>query len=180
MLLGVLLRVELERFAEEVAARLGVSECYVAPQGVGSVATAADVNKGVVIVATSSQSSAEAEQVLRGRGLTVHRGGWDLDADIGPEDVCRDAWIAGVAYRTGEPKPGLWLDAYPHQPTPAEVLTRLYNEFTETGQIDRVSFEEFIRLAAPNVVVVGPEEVSRYAERNAATTDCPPEAEAPA
>ena len=54
----------------------------------------------------------------------------------------------------------------------AEVVKRLYEEFRETGELAEVAFEEFMKLAVPTIVVVGPEEIQRYVERNAAGEGC--------
>jgi hypothetical protein len=167
----MVLRVELDRFAEEVAARLSIHDVYVGRTAVGCLATAGDPSRDFVIAASTSKSVEETRTYLSRAGLHVNLGGWDTEGDeIAPDEL--PAWIAAVAYRTNDPKPGLWIDAYAHEPTPAEILMRLYDEFRETGEMGEIPFEEFMRFASPTVVVVKPEEVQRYVERNSPSDDC--------
>jgi hypothetical protein len=167
----MVLRVELERFPQEVTTRLSSRAVYLSKNGSGSVATACDPEKPLLIVASTSKTLDEARQSLRDAGLEPIDGRWD-ERDEGDEPASATAWIAAVAYRTRELKSGLWVDAYDHEPTPAEVVKRLYEEFRETGELAEVAFEEFMKLAVPTIVVVGPEEIQRYVERNAAGEGC--------
>ncbi|MBX7135987.1 MAG: hypothetical protein K1X67_25235 [Fimbriimonadaceae bacterium] len=166
----MVLRVDLERFPEEVSTRLGLQDVYVARVASGVVATAADSEKGLVIAASSMKSLEEVRTYLSRSGLRVATGAWDTEGEeVAPGGV--EAWVASVAYRTAEAKPGLWVDAFPEEPTPAEVLMRLFDEFRETGEIGDVAFEEFMKVAVPTVVVVGPDELRRYVERNSPSED---------
>lgn len=167
----MVLRVELDRFPQEVAARLPSREVYLTRHGSGSLATACDPAKPLLIVAATPKPLAEAREALEAAGLEPIDGRWE-DRDEFDEPAPAPAWIAAVAYRTRELKAGLWVDAYDHEPTPAEVVKRLFDEFRETGELAEVAFEEFMKLATPTVVVVGPDEIRRYVERNAASEGC--------
>jgi len=167
----MVLRVELDRFPEEVAARLSSRAAYLSRNGVGTVVTACDPDKPLLIVAATPQPVDEARQQLKAAGMEPIDGRWE-DRDEVSEQASSHAWIAAVAYRTRELKSGLWVDAYDHQPTPAEIVKRLYEEFRESGELAEVAFEEFMKLAVPTVVVVGPEEIQRYVERNATGEGC--------
>ena len=60
--------------------------------------------------------------------------------------------------------PGVWVDAYSEQPSAAMALKGLYDEFRSTGEVGEISFEEFVRLALPNVVIVSPLEIEKFIE----------------
>lgn len=91
-------------------------------------------------------------------------GVWMFDTDgILQEEEQPEAFIGAVAYQSEADEPGLWVDAYPTMPTQAQVLRGLYEDFQSTGEVnDQVSFEEFVRLAKPTVVVVSPNEVRSF------------------
>lgn len=164
------MRVELDRFPAEVKARLDLTFAYIAPMGRGSLASAADPAKNLMIAATSLVNPAEATKLLEDAGMTVHSGTWLLESFELDDAPVTTGYVAAIAYRTREAKPGVWLDAYDHEPTPAEVLKRLFDEFRETGELPEVTFEEFLRLAHPNVAVISPDEIVRYIERNTVET----------
>lgn len=157
----MVLRVEYEQFADEVTARLDGQIVYIAQVTGGSFVSAADTANGFIIEAFSDR---EPEQVLRElgeHGLRTAKGSWKSE-DTEPCAIEPDRlYIGAVAYRSSEAKPGLWIEAFANQPTPAEVLKRMYDEMVSTGEIGNVSFEEMMRYATPNVVVVGPDQL-RY------------------
>lgn len=164
----MVLRVEVERFAAEVRSRLAVTDVYVTPHGTGSLGTAAHPDRDLVICCLCHRTAQELKRQLEADGLTAHAGAWSLEGEDPIALQQNEGWIAAVAYRTAEAKPGLWLDAYPAEPSPAEVLMNLYEEFRETGELGDYSFEDFMRQANVNVIIVGPEEAARFVERNAA------------
>jgi hypothetical protein len=43
-----------------------------------------------------------------------------------------------------------------------QVLKSLFDEFRDTGELDEISFEEFVRQANPNVVIVSPSELQSF------------------
>ncbi|HRF58658.1 MAG TPA: hypothetical protein PLH94_01950 [Fimbriimonadaceae bacterium] len=164
----MVLRVDVERFADEVRTRLAVTDVYVSPHGTGSLATAAHPDRDLVVCCLSHRSAQELKKQLESDGLKASSGAWSLEGEDPIALQQTEGWIAAVAYRTAEAKPGLWVDAYPDEPSPAEVLMNLYEEFRETGELGDYSFEDFMRQANVNVVIVGPEEAARFVERNAA------------
>jgi len=157
------LLVPFDQFAKTVLRLLDTKEAFVSPKGSGSVATAASVNKSVLIVSPSDEPIEAARKHLTKGGLEVFEGIWSLSVEIdAPEVAHRDAFIAAVSYKSGESTPGLWVDAYPERPTQVQVLRALYEEFRETGELPEVSFEEFIRLSEPNVVIVSPVDIQSF------------------
>jgi len=161
----MVLKVDLDQFVEEVQSRFGTKDCYVSPLGRGSVATAADPSNAL-IVACASRSEPEALcKELEAKSLAPKLGNWSLAVEVTVEDMDRPAYIAAVSYHSKEDKPGLWVDAYPNEPSAADVLMSLYNEFRETGELVDITFEEFMRLAHPNVVILNPDQVARFAQQ---------------
>lgn len=74
-------------------------------------------------------------------------------------------WVAAVAYRSRELRPGVWVDAFPHEPTQLEVLRAMYDDFRETGDTKEVDFDEFCRLSMANVIIVSPHNLTAFARR---------------
>ena len=54
------------------------------------------------------------------------------------------------------------MDVFPLEPTPAEVLKKIYKEFKESGELRELGFEDFVQLAHPNIVILTPEQVQGY------------------
>ncbi len=165
------LHVPFEQFAKTVQRMLEGKDAFVSTHGYGALATAADPQKGILILSQTDHAPAAAKAKLTHAGLEVHDGAWraadTLDAEM--EEIC-EAYIAAVSYKSGEAKPGVWVDAHPAQPTEVQVLRAMYDEFRETGELPDVSFEEFVRLSEPNVVIVTPNEIHSYLDKKA---DCP-------
>ncbi len=161
----MVLRVEIDRFAEEVRARLEAKECYVAPWGPGSLATAGNADRQLILAAFSSHSVEATTQELTKSGLSVHSGHWALTVEDMIEAQPKVPYIGAVAYRSKDQKPGLWLDAYPTEPSPGEVLMAIFNEFQETGDLAEVSFEDFMKGAHPNVVIMTPDQIGRFLQQ---------------
>lgn len=159
----MLLRVEIDDFADAVDRFVGRRVAAIAKRSDGVVVTAAAPDKHTVVAATSSKPLADVESILKSAGFEVVRGEWrdgnSFEAGI---DCNSDAFVAAVAYRSREEMPGLWMDAFPHEPTTGEVLKALYDDFAATGDLDEVPFEEFIRVAHPNVVVLSPDDVAKF------------------
>lgn len=82
----------------------------------------------------------------------------------GEREAIPPYWVAAVAYSSATDIPGLWVDSSIIQPSTAEVTERLFKELEQDGELRGLTYEEFLRIAKPNVVVVSPEEVARYAD----------------
>ena len=95
-------------------------------------------------------------------GLEVFEGEWSEDRTEASEEEPA-LYVAAIAYRSKERAPGLWVDAFESPPIQGQVLKALYDEFLENGEIQDVSFEEFVRISEPTVVIVSPEDLSAFA-----------------
>jgi hypothetical protein len=78
--------------------------------------------------------------------------------------------VAAVSYASGTNQPGVWVDAFEGPPTTVQVLRSVYEEFRKNGEMPEVSFEEFVRIANPNVAIVTPPELAAYLQ--AKQNDC--------
>ena len=152
---------KLTRFAPTVKRLLESKDAYIMSHPGGSLATAGDPKKDILIAANTKATADDARAKLKAEGLEVHDGRWTTDAQLSLEETA-PPYIAAVAYESSEDKPGIWLDAYAGLPTSIQVLKAMFDEFRQTGELDEVSFEEFIRHANPNVIVVSPAEIQGF------------------
>jgi hypothetical protein len=157
------LHVPIDRFPETAKRVLDSTEAYVAAHSGGAVATACSVAGTTLVRSFVKSSVEETMNLLRESGFEVYEGAWSHDEGNGFEpDDAGAAYVAAVAYESDEDKPGLWIDAYGSAPTPMQVLKSLFDEFRDTGELDEISFEEFVRQANPNVVIVSPSELQSF------------------
>jgi len=121
-----------------------------------------------VVGSTLRGTSGEVRRKLELAGFEVFEGEWG-EAGEWPSDrmVEEPIYIAAIAYRSRERTPGLWVDAYPALPTNATALRTFYDELSTNGEILEISFEEFVRAANPNVVILGPNELQNFVKDKA-------------
>jgi hypothetical protein len=157
-------RVDLENFASAVERLLGVKVAAISTRDGRSILTAADAQKGLVVGCSSGKPASEIRESLTAKGLELISGEWSESGDFSL-DSCDEqpSHIVAIAYKSRESTPGIWVDAFPHEPSNAEALKALFDEFESTGETAEVTFEEFVRLANPNVIVLSPEDVARFA-----------------
>lgn len=155
----MILTVPFEEFAETVRRNCGTSDVYVSSSGRYAVASAS--GKGVVVATRVKGTVALAREKLAEQGLAVFNGTWLAQ---GPETMSTEPLsFAGVAYRSADERPGLWLDVYEGSIAEIDVLRRMYDEFCETGDLtEDLSFDEFIRRANANVVILTPDDIQRH------------------
>ena len=162
------LRVPFEQFSETVRRVVGTDEAYVVPTDNGCICTAFDTAKRVRVLTKESGPAKAAKEKLEKAGMKIRPGYWaEGDEDV-PEPTPQVPFVAAVSYDATNHHPGVWVDAYDVLPTPAQVLRAMFEEFSDTGELHDVSFEEFVRLAKPNVVIVTPSELISYV-----TAKCP-------
>lgn len=152
----MVLKVTFEDFAEAVRQYTGGKDAFLAELPSGASATAGSPTSGVIVSAVTELTPAKAKEYLTLAGLKVHEGTWALEADdpiIGGEQ----AFFCAVAYRSREIMPGLWLDVFPYEPSRADVLRAMYDEFIHNGEMKEVTFDEFVRSSFANVVVLSPD-----------------------
>ncbi|MBX3097723.1 MAG: hypothetical protein KF812_12770 [Fimbriimonadaceae bacterium] len=152
------LRVPFSDFAD-ACARHDARHVYLAISARGTECTAPTTG-GWLVLASEPESLESVHAHLEQAGLTCSSGGVD---QIGP--ALPPLWVCGVAYRSREETPGLWLDVRSSEPTVGEVLERFFAELSEDGELVGLTLEEFIRLTHPNVIIVPPGEVADFVER---------------
>ncbi|MHB8637084.1 MAG: hypothetical protein ACYC96_11505 [Fimbriimonadaceae bacterium] len=157
------LRVPYSDFAA-AATRFEVREAYVLAKSCGTAVTSLVKTSGRILFSRTELSLEEVREDLTKKGMHVFDGAWSVDP---PEDDAAHTeapFIAAVAYVSAEAMPGIWVDAFAWQPTQVQVLRALYDEFRDTGEVGEVPFEEFIRLASPNVAIVSPLEIEGFVD----------------
>lgn len=160
------LHVPFDQFAKTVTHFLSTKDVFVSAQGFGSLLTAAQPEKGLLIVCHADSAPTSTKEKLVQDGMTCFEGAWKLSDDVTTEEEgLTEAYIAAVSYKSGESMPGVWVDAHRTLPSQVQVLRVMYDEFRETGELPEVSFEEFVRLSEPNVVIVSPHEIQRFVDR---------------
>ncbi len=165
------LNVPFDQFTKTIERVLGTKEAYVAANGSGCLISAAVTDKGFIVVSRSEWSPAGAKSKLEQQGVKVFEGNWSLAVDSTPTPGDHiEPYVVAVAYRSGETTPGVWLDAFASMPTQIQVLRAMYEEFKETGELPEVSFEEFVRLSDPNVVIVSPNNLQSFLDKK---QECP-------
>lgn len=158
------LQVPFDQFPKTAERILGEKLAFLAPHGRGAMVTAA--KSGTVVVAVTEEPPEDVAARLKEAGFETHDGAWIPDAPVDAEPgQYVDAYVGAVAYESSEGKPGLWLDAYEALPTEVQVLKAMFEDFRSTGQLDEVSFEEFVRLANPNVVIVSPKDLRSFVDQ---------------
>ncbi|MCG9895138.1 MAG: hypothetical protein MH204_06650 [Fimbriimonadaceae bacterium] len=120
--------------------------------------TAADPGANCLVRSEVRSAEESVHRALTDLGLEVLSGRW-ADRE---EDAAR-LWVASVAYQSDEARPGLWVDALPYEPTEGEVLLRFHEEMKESGLGLELSLEEFRDAIQPNVVILSPDDLSRFA-----------------
>jgi hypothetical protein len=158
----MILQVPFEQFAATVQRALKTKEAYVTPKGPGALVTAADPSTDMLVVSLNNRPVAETTSALKAQNFEVFEGCWHTEETIQDEASVATPYVAAVSYVSQEHMPGVWVDAFASAPTQMAVLKALFEEFKETGQVLDVTFEEFVRLAQPNVAIVSPSELHGY------------------
>lgn len=150
-----------DSFGATVERVLGVRLLFISPSGSGSLVTAADPGRLATVATVTTHPVEEARALLTSAGYEVMDGQWSMvdPGDLECEDEC---FIAAVAYNSSEGRPGLWVDATGQLPSEVQVLKSLFEEFRSTGELAAVSFEEFVRHANPNVVILSPSDLRSF------------------
>jgi hypothetical protein len=163
----MVLRVKIEDFARVAEQLAGGKLVAVSGKDGQSRATAVNPAGTICIIGDAPEPVADLERRLVAQGFDVYDGDWTIP---GLEDGAagRDVFVAAVAYKSREEMPGLWVDAFDYEPNQGEVLKALFDEFSESGTIEGVNFEEFVRSANPNVVVLGPDDANRFVQQKRA------------
>jgi hypothetical protein len=157
------LQVSFDQFAETVKRLLNQEEAYVSPHEAGSLVTAANPEKSIVVASVTPLTPEVVVASLKDIGLNVYEGTWLTQEEIVTQIAApTPTYIAAVSYRSSGDKAGIWVDAYPSLPTQVTVLKTMFEEFRSTGEVDDVAFEEFVQIANPNVVIITPAEIESF------------------
>jgi hypothetical protein len=157
----MILRVPFESFAETAKKTLGIGDAYIIAHDQHVIASAAVADKPCIVLSETNLTLSEAKAALKKSGIEAKDGQWAWGGEDLPV-MAGDSYVAAVSYVSGEDKPGIWVDVYPEAPSQMEVLKALHHEFRSTGEMREVSFEEFVRLAKPSVVVLSPDVLTRF------------------
>lgn len=160
----MVLKVSFDQFVKVVQQKIGISEVFLSENCGRSRATAGDPVKNLIVAASIEKPFAAAKAELEQQGALVHPGGWADEADDEFEGAM--PFVVAVAYRSEESRPGLWVDATFEDHTESECLRRMYEEMTQHQEVKGVSYESFLELLSPNVVLLSPVALRQFAERN--------------
>ena len=148
------------------AARANVKDVYLADRPGGTLLTAAGLEQDLLLVSTTDVPREKVRTELEAKNLKVFNGRWSERGSVEEMGlVGGDAVVVAVAYQSRESTPGLWMDAYATMPTQQIVLRAMYEEFRENDELGNVTFEEFVELSHPNVVILSPSEIATYASQ---------------
>ncbi len=156
----MVLTVPFEGFADTVKRLFEGKVAFLSSVGRYTVVTAGDPGTGTLVRSDVLLSKEEAEKSLKRAGFEVIAGIWH---DKGAEQNA--LWVAAVAYHSSEVTPGLWIETYDSEPTKGQVLTDLYDEFCQNGEIDDLPLDDFVRSANANIVILSPENQAAMAQR---------------
>jgi hypothetical protein len=161
----MVLRVTLEDFPEAVKRYAQITDAFVATSSGGTVVSSVDPETGVIVSANSDLSTKEVRKLLEASGMHVREGEWSKEIE---GDQHAGTYVAAVAYRGKEGAPGLWVEGYIRAPLVMDVLRRMFDEFATTGEAASATFEQFMKSAQPNVLILSPEELRAFAARSEA------------
>lgn len=160
------LHVELDSFAEETKRHTGGQLAYISRLENKTHVTSANPTTGIVVSASTKLSLEETRKTLADQGMQVSHGAWESTVSRASDSLGELPFIAAIAYKSSEEMPGIWVDAFEDQPSPATALKAIYDEFRETGEVGDISFEEFVRLANPNIAILHPADIERFLEKS--------------
>lgn len=155
----MVLRVATEDFPEAVRRYAQTGEVFISESSGTTTMSAVAPETGVIVTASSDLSVPEVKKLLAAADLSVKEGEWTRHAEVPTLDL----FVVAVSYRSKDPSPGLWVSAYHRQPTVMDVLRAVYDEFVETGEASKASFEHFLNSAKPNVLILSPDELRAFA-----------------
>lgn len=163
------LHVDLESFAAETKRHTGGQLAYISRMENKTHVTSASPTSKIVVSASTKLSLEETKLMLNEQGLEVVHGVWEEAGSTSADSLGQLPYIAAIAYKSGEEMPGIWVDVFTDPPSPAIALKGIYDEFRETGEVGDISFEEFVRLANPNIAILNPNDIERFLGRK---NDC--------
>lgn len=153
------LRVPIAGFADAIKRTLGTTDAYAHQSGARVIVSAGNADKSAVVIACTTHKLEDVRKELHSSGIHVYDGLWSIDDDL---ELLEMPYVVSVAYLTGKGQPGIWTDAFPHEPNELAVLTAMYEEFKSSGDMMDIPFEDFKAFTKPTVVIVKPDQLSGY------------------
>lgn len=164
----MLLQVEWDGFVEAVDQWVGKRHAAISTMQGKTLLTSGSPNEGIIISTVVAEDVESVKTSLAEKGFQLVHGKWSTEHNpVSELDSLSEVHVVAIAYKSREEMPGLWVDAFPFAPNQGEALKALYEHFEETGEIEGISFEQFIHAANPNVVIVSPDDVDRFARMKA-------------
>ncbi|MBX3110967.1 MAG: hypothetical protein KF857_03075 [Fimbriimonadaceae bacterium] len=161
------LRTTLRRLVEIVRETCPGEPAYVSVQQGRTVVSVARRDTDTVVLAYADGGVTATKAYLKQEGVEAHDGAWFADGM--PQDMGTRVWIGAVSYRSDEPKPGLWVDAFPVRPSAGDVLEAMYAEFQDEGLVPEGKLDAFLAQVEPNVVILEPDEIEGMLVRHTVT-----------
>lgn len=161
----MILRVPFEEFPLEAEEHFGRRLAYLHREGDETWVTLGSTSTSVVLVSLAMLPLARVRELLEAEGVEVRSGLWvgeGHSAELGRDPV----YVAAIAYRTESKQVGLWVDANFVEPTEAGMLRRMYDELVENEEISHTTYEDFVALTQPTMVLLSPQELRTFALSN--------------
>ncbi len=157
------LTVPFAQFTDAVRRELAVKSVYIHAKGAWVVVTAANVNTGASVQSTTRLPADKIRETLKKDGFLVNDGSWAtiVETEL-PETHSPLLTVVAIGYSSADNVPGVWVDAFPEEPAKVDALRAMFDEFRQSGELDDVPFEEFLRLSNPNVTIVSGAELAKY------------------
>lgn len=150
----MVLRVPFEEFVATVLRLMSQPEAFIESVASGTKLTAAVPLGGVLVQCVTTLPEKEVRKRLEQSDIPCLPGSWSQSlSDEGCTDAPIDIYVAAIAYTSRDARPGLWVDAFPYEPTALHALRMMYEEFRANGEIGEVTFEDFVKHSNSNVVV---------------------------
>lgn len=160
----MVLHVDFSHLIEE-AKRHGLKPwVYLHTIGSKVVATVADPSSHMIVQSEARITIDEAKASAAEQGLLVHEGRWTPDPMSGEINVQEQIWVAAVAYKSTEERPGLWVHGYRGNPSAGDVLKDFFDEMSGETDLAGVSLDDFSEAVNPNIIVLGPNELAAFAD----------------
>lgn len=167
----MVLTVDFASFAQTAQRLTPGKTAYLSVSDRGVTVATADPAANVLVRAHSPNDRNKTRDELLAAGLSVDLGSWaDCEPNSGSPNEA--IFVAAVAYRSTESKPGLWVDIFAAKPTTSDVLNAFYQEMSTEGSGAPMSLDQFVRHADPNVVILEPDEIQAFLrKRSTSLTD---------
>lgn len=155
------LRVPYDGFVSAVEQQLASRHVFVHAQAGKVLLTAAEAKHSVVIVSSTRKPVDEVRKELHAAGLHAHDGCWSVDDD---QEILALPYVAAVSYRASKDKTGVWVEAYPEEPSSADVIRNFYEEISGEQTVPEMSLEQFIEAAQVSLLILAPLELEHFLE----------------